>query len=114
MSARNDYSSTNTFYSGAAACTSTWSGPVVAYSFTTTTAGTYTVRVVPQHGFDVALAVLSACAINSCIATADPGFASDPETIVVNATANTTYTVVVDSFTTGSSGLGGFTVSVAH
>ena len=108
-----DYSAASSWYGGA--CAYSLSGPDVAYKFTATTAGPYTVRVVPQLGFDPGLAVLSACAANSCLANTDVGNAGDPDALVLDAAAGATYYVIVDSwFSSALGGRGGFTVSVAH
>jgi hypothetical protein len=114
LAANNDYT-----YSGAG-CSNSLPGPDVVYTFTTTTAGTYTVRVLPERGFDVGLAVQTGTCGGTltCVATADPNFSGQYETIVVNATAATTYYVMVDSWgssiTTSGSGRGGFVVSVSQ
>ena len=48
-------------------CGDTLDGADVVYSFTTTTAGPVTVRANPQRGYNLDLAVVSACTASSCI-----------------------------------------------
>lgn len=119
LGAAPDYSSSNIYTGGS--CTSSLSGPEVVYTYTSTTAGPVTVAVQPQRGFDVGLAVMSACTATSCIATADPNNNGDQEVITFTATANTTYFIFVDSFSTAAGGnspnprsVGGFIVSVTQ
>jgi len=114
-----DYSSSNIYTGGG--CSSALSGPEVVYTYTSTTAGPVTIAVQPQRGFDVGLAVMSACTAASCIATADPNNNGDQEVITFNATASTTYFIFVDSFSTAAGGnssnprsVGGFIVSVTQ
>jgi hypothetical protein len=119
LGAANDYTSTNTYTGGA--CTASFPGSELVYTYTSTTAGQVTVVVRPQRGFDVGLAVTSACAAGSCIATSELNNNGDQETITFTATASTTYFIFVDSFTNPAGGNssnprspGGFILSVAQ
>ena len=118
LGATNDYHGANKadggFYTGATACGNGLPGGDVVYSFTTTVAGTYTVRVQPERGFDPGLALLSQCSAGHCLDTVQAGGVNAAETISFAATAVTTYFVVVDGVADGPAPAnhGGFVVSV--
>lgn len=97
---------------GSCALGSEYDAGDVVYQFTTTTAGTYRVSVVPEMGFDASVAVLSSCAANACVAFGDPGSVGLEDSVTFTALAQTTYFVVVDAFAVEQRG--GFTLSVSH
>jgi len=107
--------SPNAWYTGAAGCTLTGGGADVVYTYTATVTGPATVTVNPQRGFDAAVAVLSSCVQNACIDTEDTGGTSEVDSLTFNATLGTTYTIIVDHFstsTTSTTRAGGFVISV--
>jgi hypothetical protein len=101
-----------TWLSGAACANGPDSaGRDVIYAFTTTTAGRYTVRVRPESGYDVPLALLRACAPLSCVSWENTRGAGGEEILSFDVTASTASTVVID----GYAGIrGAFDVGVEH
>jgi len=85
----------------------------VVYVFKPATSGTYVISVTPDASYDVAVWVTSgSCAGDgsACIAVADANPAGAAEAISLNATAGTSYFIVIDSMWTGTGG--GFTLLV--
>ncbi|MEZ4459947.1 MAG: EGF domain-containing protein [bacterium] len=83
-----------------------------AWIFVPQTTATYRIRV--QSAFDAVLYVVSDCAAigTSCLAAEDSGFSSsaDTEEMDVVLTAGTTYTIIVDAYS--STGDGAYTIDV--
>lgn len=101
------------WYGGSPACSAQFPGGDVVYRYVAGRDGPVRVTVQPQRGFDPGLAVISACAPSSCVATTDRAGPSDAETLVFDAVTGQAYFVVVDSFTAfGGAGRGGFLLSV--
>jgi hypothetical protein len=122
LGAAADYSRSN-IITGGTSCSHALDGADVVYTFTTTTAGPVTVRADPQRGYNLDLAVMAnSCAAGNCVATVDPTSAGDPAIITFNATANTTYYVIVDAWSSSAggnnvsnpTGRGGFVLSVSQ
>jgi hypothetical protein len=120
LAAKADYAGSSAaaggFYAGAPSCQLSLPGADVVYSFTTGGAGIYTVRVVPDRSFDPAIAVTTGCAAGSCLGQVDQFLEGEPERLLLNAAAGTTYFVFIDSFgnNPGSGPVrGGFIVSVS-
>lgn len=74
----------------------TYQGADVVYSFTPLATGFTTVRVTPQRGYDVALAVLYTCQTDDCLYFKNSSGSSDFEEITFFAFAGHTYYFVVD------------------
>src|SRR5207302_2025394 len=67
------------FYTGGRCGQDAFPGADVVYKYTSTAATPVTVTVTPERGFDVGLAVLSACSEDSCLRTEDIGFQGELE-----------------------------------
>ena len=113
LAATNDASLSGSWYTGGScALANEYDAGDLVYQFTTTTAGSYRVSVIPEMGFDASVAVLSSCAANACVAFGDPGSVGLEDSVTFAATAQTTYFVVVDAFAADQRG--GFILSVSH
>ncbi len=90
-------------------------GPDVVYSFTAPSTKAYTIMVSPTNStYDPVLYVETACPFtdsSTCAAGSDSAGAGTSETVTLNATAGTTYFIVVDGW--GQSA-GPYTLSVSN
>ncbi len=90
---------------GSTGCTGyTAAGPDVAYSISLTAGQTLSLYAL-QTTADVAVYVLSGTTCNaatSCVAGADDGLTSDPETLTFTAPTAGTYYVIVDAYSTSN------------
>lgn len=103
------------FYAGSSRCTHELASADVVYRFTSTTAGTYVIRVHPDAAFDPGVVVTKACTAGQCVEARDVGLAGDDEVVRLQAQANTTYFIFVDGYSDAAlsaTARGGFIVSV--
>lgn len=84
----------------------------VWYSFTTSAAGNYTVKVVGSASFDTVLELRNACGQNVALAGKDATSSGETEELVYAAAANTTYYVRVYDYDTAMPATTTFTIQV--
>lgn len=98
--ARDDYSSSSTPATYAAACGGQFfSGRDVVYQFTAAATGSVTATVTPQAGFDPALLLLlPLCGPGACVRASDAAGPGGAEALTFSATSGQTYFLVVDSY----------------
>ncbi|MGC4113605.1 MAG: hypothetical protein QM765_02860 [Myxococcales bacterium] len=92
-------------------------GPDVVYSYTPTTAGSFTVTATPAAGYDLALWGMESWCGNypgSCLAFNDAAYGGAAESLTIAGVAGRTYYFVVGSYfaSTNTSGSGAFTIAV--
>ncbi len=97
---------TNDYQLSSTGCTGYVSpGPDAVFAVSLAAGQTLTATVAPD-AFDVALYAVTDCASaeSSCVDGSDSGFGGDPESIAYTATAPTTLYLIVDSWSSSSSG----------
>ncbi|MCZ7679365.1 MAG: hypothetical protein M5U28_11630 [Sandaracinaceae bacterium] len=105
----------NDYQLSATGCTSYVSpGPDGVFAVSLAAGQTLTATVTPD-GFDAALYAVTDCALaeSSCVDGSDSGFSGDPESIAYTATAPTTLYLIVDSWSSSSSGAYSLDIAIA-
>jgi hypothetical protein len=99
-SATSTFGANNDLDPGQSCFTSTQStrGPDVVYQFTPADTQVYRITVTPAAQFDVSVYVTTNCSTIANCMGADLGGIGDPETLLKNLQAGTTYFIVVDGF----------------
>jgi hypothetical protein len=114
------HDATPNYSSGLETCTGfEQPGQDVVYSISMVAGSSYSVYLAPEASFDASVSLLgpgtaSVCNITPvhCLVGSDNGFSGDPESFLFTATQTGTYYIIVDSFLTGETGSGSFSIQV--
>ncbi len=117
LGAGNDFTLAAGHYTNAAGTnlsSFSFAGMDVVYAWTAPATGTATVTLIPDPNYDPGFVVMSACAPDSAVAYADVGGSGRPDTASFEAQQGTTYYVVVDYFSSTTTAVGGFELTVSQ
>jgi hypothetical protein len=114
------HDATSNYNSGLETCTAfEQPGQDVVYSISMVAGSSYSVNLVPEASFDASISLLGpgtpgVCNVTpvNCVAGADFGFDGDPESFMFTAAQTGTYYIIVDSFLSGETGSGSFSIQV--